>query len=173
MGGEITLIGAKLKGMDEPEPWSEARGRAVIAPVAELDGAVLPMLHAVVRAFGCVPPEAVAMIATTLNLSRAEVHGAMTFYHDFKRSPGARRLVRICRAESCQATGGEAAARALLADLGVEWGGQTADGLIGVEPVYCLGLCAVSPAALVDGVPLGRADGDRLIAAARALAADR
>jgi formate dehydrogenase subunit gamma len=150
------------------EPWSAARGEAIIAPLASLDGAVLPMLHAVQDAFGCVPAEAVALIARTLNLSRAEVHGAMTFYHDFRAAPAGRRVVKICRAESCQAMGVEAAARFLLADLGIGWGGTTADGAITVEAVYCLGLCAVSPAALVDGEPLGRVDGMSLSQAARA-----
>ena len=154
--------------MTTHESWSEARGREVMAPLAGLDGAVLPMLHAAQDAFGHVPRQAVAMIAELLNLSRAEVHGAMTFYHDFTSAPAPRRVIKVCRAESCQATGGEAAARALLADLGIGWGGATADGEIGVEAVYCLGLCAVSPAALVDGQPVGRLDGDRLIAAARA-----
>jgi len=159
--------------MEPVEPWSEVRGRAVIEPLGGLDGAVLPMLHAVQGAFGHVPREAVAMIAHVLNLSRAEVHGAMTFYHDFKTETGPRRVIKLCRAESCQARGGEAAARALLADLGIGWGGSTAEGSIGVEAVYCLGLCAVSPAALIDGAPLGRLDGERLIAAARAGPADR
>lgn len=159
---------AKVRAMTAFELWSEARGRAVIAPLAGLNGAVLPMLHAVQDVFGHVPREAVALIAATLNLSRAEVHGAMTFYHDFRVRPPARRVVKICRAESCQARGGEAVARALLAELGLGWGGATADGAIGVEQVYCLGLCAVSPAALIDEHPFGRLTPERLIAEARA-----
>ncbi len=149
------------------EPWTEALGREVIAPLAGLEGAVLPMLHAVQARFGRVPREAVAMIAAVLNLSRAEVHGAMSFYHDFKSEPAPGRVIKVCRAESCQAKGGEAAARALLAELGIGWGGSTADGRIGVEAVYCLGLCAVSPAALADRRLLGRVDGEALVAAAK------
>jgi len=150
------------------EPWSAQRGQEIIDALARLDGATLPIFHALQAAFGHVPPDAVAMIAHTLNLSRAEVHGALTFYHDFRQTPPGRRVVRLCRAESCQAMGGEAAARFLLADLGIGWGETTADGAVTVEAVYCLGLCAVSPAALVDGEPLGRADGLILSQAARA-----
>ena len=166
-GGEVAGA-AKVRAMTAFEPWSEARGWEVISRLAHVDGAVLPMLHAVQAAFGCVPRAAVALIAATLNLSRAEVHGAMTFYHDFRDRPPARRVIKLCRAESCQARGGDAVARALLAELGIGWSGATADGAIGVEAVYCLGLCAVSPAALIDGRPLGRLTAARLIAEARA-----
>ena len=136
---------------------------------------MLPILHAVQAAFGCVPREAVPVIAHGLNLSRAEVHGVVTFYHDFRDRPPGRRLVKVCRAEACQATGGEASARFLLAALGLpteartdaHWGGTTADGAVTVEAVYCLGLCAVAPAALIDGEPLGRLDGMSLAEAVR------
>jgi formate dehydrogenase subunit gamma len=150
------------------EPWRPERGEAVIAGCAGLDGAALPMFHALQDAFGYVPREAVAMIADTLNLSRAEVYGALSFYHDFRHAPPGARMVKVCRAESCQAMGGEAAGRFLLADLGIGWGETTPDGAVTVDAVYCLGLCAVSPAALVDGEPLGRIDGVSLVEAARA-----
>ncbi len=150
------------------EPWSEASAEAILAPLAGLEGAALPMLHAIQAAFGCVPPEAVALIAATLNLSRAEVYGAMSFYADFRQTPAGRRVIRLCRAESCQAMGGDAAAAALMADLGLGWGETTADGAVTLEPAYCLGLCAVSPAALIDEEPVGRLDGAALVAAARA-----
>lgn len=150
------------------EPWRPERGQEIIAGLSGLDGAVLPMFHALQNAFGHVPKEAVAMIAHALNLSRAEVFGALSFYHDFRHEPPGARTVKICRAESCQAMGAEAAGRFLLADLGIDWGETTADGAVTVEPVYCLGLCAVSPAALVDGRPLGRVDGMLLVEAARA-----
>lgn len=150
------------------EPWSIARGREIIAAHSHLDGATLPIFHALQTTFGCVPSEAVALIAHTLNLSRAEVHGTLSFYHDFRPSPPGRRVIKVCRAESCQAMGGEAAARFLLADLGLGWGETSADGSVTVEAAYCLGLCAVSPAALVDDVPVGRLDGMTLREAARA-----
>ena len=154
--------------MTSLEPWRPERGEEIIAGLTRLDGAVLPMFHALQSTFGHVPKEAVAMIAHALNLSRAEVFGALSFYHDFRHEPPGARMVKICRAESCQAMGGEAASRFLLADLGIDWGETTPDGAVTVEPVYCLGLCAVSPAALVDGQPLGRVDGMLLVEAARA-----
>lgn len=150
------------------EPWSPERGEEIIAALAGLEGATLPIFHALQDTFGHVPNEAVAMIAHALNLSRAEVFGALSFYHDFRHDPPGARIVKICRAESCQAMGGEAAGRFLLAALGIDWGETTADGAVTVQPVYCLGLCAVSPAALVDGHPLGRVDGMLLVEAARA-----
>lgn len=150
------------------EPWRPERGQEIIADLTGLDGAALPMFHALQDAFGHVPKDAVAMIAHALNLSRAEVFGALSFYHDFRHDPPGARVVKVCRAESCQAMGGEAAGRFLLADLGIDWGETTPDGAVTVEPVYCLGLCAVSPAVLVGGQPLGRVDGMLLVEAARA-----
>ena len=154
--------------MESFEPWSAARGQAIIDGLAHLEGATLPIFHALQSAFGFVPKPAVAMIAQTLNLSRAEVYGTLTFYHDFRHEPPGARVIKICRAEACQSMGGEAAARFLLADLGLDWGGTTPDGAVTVEATYCLGLCAVSPAALIDGRPLGRLDGLALSEAARA-----
>ncbi|HLZ84330.1 MAG TPA: formate dehydrogenase subunit gamma [Caulobacteraceae bacterium] len=149
--------------METFEPWSPARTEAIIAPLVTREGALLPILHALQDTFGCVPREAVPLVAAALNLSRAEVHGVVTFYHDFREAPHGRRVVKLCRAESCQAMGAEAAGRFLLAALGLPsgepWGGTTADGAVTVEAVYCLGLCAVSPAALIDGEPRGRVDG--------------
>ncbi len=154
------------------EPWSPTRAQEIAAAHLGLEGPLLPILHAVQAAFGCVPRDAVPIIAKALNLSRAEVHGVVTFYHDFRDRPAGVRLVKICRAEACQARGGDAAAGILLAALELpagadHWGGTTADGVVTVEAVYCLGLCAVSPAALIDGEPFGRLDGLSLIEAAR------
>ena len=149
--------------METFEPWVPARAEEIIAPHLLQEGALLPILRALQETFGCVPREAVALVARALNLSRAEVHGVVTFYHDFHEAPQGRRVVKLCRAESCQAMGGEAAGRFLLAALGLPradpWGGTTPDGAVTVEAVYCLGLCAVSPAALIDDEPLGRVDG--------------
>jgi formate dehydrogenase subunit gamma len=145
-----------------PAPFKPELVREIVAAHAHLEGPLLPVLHAVQAEFGCVPKDAVPIIAEALNLSRAEVHGMVSFYHDFREAPAGRRTVRLCRAEACQSMGGAAVAAETLARLGVDWGGTTADGEVTVEPVYCLGLCAVAPAALVDGEPLGRLDADRL-----------
>jgi len=109
-----------------------------------------------------VPDEAVPRIALALNLSRAAVVGVISFYHDFRRAPPGRHVLKLCRAEACQAVGGEALAERTLARLGVDWHGTTPDGAVTVEPVFCLGLCACGPAALVDEAPLGRLDAARM-----------
>jgi len=145
--------------------WDPAAAQAIVARRALAEGPLLPILHDIQAEFGCVPAEAVPLIAEALNLSRAELHGVVSFYHDFRASPPGRRVVRVCRAEACQSMGGEAVAASLLAKLGIDWSGTTADGEVTVLPVYCLGLCAVAPAALVDGEPVGRLDAARLAAA--------
>lgn len=149
-----------------PANWDPELAQAIIARHLPLEGPALPILHGLQEAFGCVPGAAVPMVAEALNISRAEAHGVVSFYHDFRDEPPGRRVVKVCRAEACQAMGGAPAANELLRRLGVEWGGTTPDGAVTVEPVYCLGLCAVAPAALVDGAPLGRLDGPRLVEAA-------
>ena len=152
--------------MDAFRPtWDPTLAQELIASRLHLEGPLLPILHAIQAAFGCIPREAVPLVAQALNLSRAEVHGVASFYADFRDAPHGRRVVKVCRAEACQSMGGEAAARALLQRLGLDWGGTTADGEITIEPVYCLGLCAVAPAALVDGEPVGRLDAATLIEA--------
>jgi formate dehydrogenase subunit gamma len=145
------------------QAWNPELAEAIIARRLDEPGSCLPILHDLQDAFGCVPEAAVPMVARALNLSRAEVHGVVSFYHDFRHEPAGRRVVRLCRAEACQSMGGEAAARALLKALGLDWGQTTPDGAITVEPVYCLGLCAVAPAALIDGEPVGRLTGARLV----------
>lgn len=147
------------------QPWSSARAVAVVQSHMGREGALLPILHDLQAEFGWVPTEATPFLAEALNLSRAEVHGVISFYHDFRSAPAGRRTVRLCRAEACQSMGGDALAAGLLARLGVDWGGTTADGAVTVDPAYCLGLCGVAPAALVDGQPVGRLDAARLAAA--------
>lgn len=137
-------------------PWNDASAASIIAAHVGQPGAMLPLLHALQAEFGCVPEPATALIADALNLTRAEVHGVISFYHDFRREPAGRRVLRLCRAEACQSMGSEAVAARLLDRLGIGWGETTADGALTVEPVYCLGLCACSPAALLDGDALGR-----------------
>ena len=122
------------------------RVRAIASALASEAGALLPVLHAVQAAFGYVPPESVPVIAAVLNLSRADVHGVVSFYHAFRTSPPGRTIVQVCRAESCQAAGGRAIEAHAQRRLGVEWHGTTADGAFTLEPVFCLGLCASSPA---------------------------
>jgi len=122
-------------------------------------GALLPLLHGIQEELGRVDGEAVAAIAEALNLSRAEVHGVVSFYHDFRDAPVGRHHVQFCRAESCQARGGAAIEQALVERLDVGMGETRADGQVTLEPIYCLGLCAIGPNALVDGVPVARIDG--------------
>ncbi|WP_084863791.1 formate dehydrogenase subunit gamma [Salibaculum halophilum] len=122
------------------------------------EGPMLPILHSVMEAFGHIPEAAVPLIADDLNIGRAEVHGVISFYHDFRKEPVGRHVLKICRAEACQAVGGAALSQAVLDKLGLDWGGTTPDGRVTVEPVYCLGLCACGPAAMVDDRVIGRAD---------------
>lgn len=122
------------------------------------EGPMLPILHSVMEAFGHIPEAAVPLIADELNIGRAEVHGVISFYHDFRKDPAGRHVLKICRAEACQAVGGAALSQAVLDKLGLDWGGTTPDGRVTVEPVYCLGLCACGPAAMVDDRVIGRAD---------------
>ncbi len=142
------------------------RVKAICAAHAGLEGPLLPILHAVQAAFGCVPKDAIPVIAHELNLTRAEVYGVVSFYHDFREMPAGRCVVKICRAEACQATGGVALGAAVLKHFGIDWKETSADGRVTVEPVYCLGLCSVAPAVLVDGEPHGRVEAAHLIAMA-------
>ncbi len=133
------------------EPWNEARARDLIAGSAHLDGALLPILHALNDAFGYVADAAVPLIAAALNLSRAEVHGVLTFYSDFRRTPPGRHIVKLCRAEACQARGARELESHACRTLGIDMGGTTAGAAVTLEPVYCLGNCATGPSLLVDG----------------------
>lgn len=119
---------------------------------------LLPMLHAIQREIGYVDDALVPAIAGALNISIADVHGVLTFYHDFRRRPAGRHVVKLCRAESCQARGGRAIEAAAAERLGVAMGDTRRDGQVTLEPVYCLGLCAIGPNALVDGRPVARID---------------
>lgn len=121
-----------------------------------LEGPLLPILHEVQTALGYVPKEAVPLIAKSLNLSRAEVHGVITFYDAFHEHPRANTVIEVCRAESCQAVGGRAIEAALKDQLGIDFEQTTADGKITLEPVYCLGNCGCSPALRVGEDVYGR-----------------
>ena len=126
-----------------------------------LDGALLPILHAVQAEFGHIPQDTLPQIAKALNISRAEVHGVVTFYHDFRESPAGRHVVKICRAEACQAMGGDHLAEHARVKLGIDWH-ETSKGGVTLEPIFCLGLCACGPAAMVNGKLLGRVDAAKL-----------
>ena len=144
------------------EPWTETRGAEIIAEHDKLEGATLVILHAMQEAFGYVPEPAIPMIASALSLSRAEVHGVLTFYHDFRHEPAGRHVLKICRAEACQAAGGDALAARAEARLGIALGNTTPDARVTLEPIYCLGLCATAPSAMLDGRVVGRLDQQRL-----------
>jgi formate dehydrogenase subunit gamma len=144
------------------EPWDAARGAEIIAEHARLEGATLVILHALQEAFGYVPEPAIPMVALALNLSRAEVHGVFTFYHDFRKQPAGRHVLKLCRAEACQAAGGDALAARAEAKLGIALGNTTPDARVTLEPIYCLGLCATAPSAMLDGRVVGRLNEARL-----------
>ncbi|MDR9773941.1 formate dehydrogenase subunit gamma [Rhizobium hidalgonense] len=135
-----------------------ARTRAIIADLRFREGPLLPILHEVQEEFGYVPPEALPVIAEELNLSRAEVHGVVTFYHDYRDHPPGRHVLKLCRAEACQSMGGDAVAERVKALLGIDFHQTTLDGSVTLEPVYCLGLCACAPSAMLDGEVYGRID---------------
>ena len=144
------------------EPWDAGRSAEIIAEHSHLEGATLVILHALQEAFGYVPEPAIPMVAEALNLSRAEVHGVFTFYHDFRHKPAGKHVLKLCRAEACQAAGGDALAARAEARLGVAIGNTTPDERVTLEPIYCLGLCAVAPSAMLDGRLVGRLDQARL-----------
>lgn len=134
----------------------------IIAAHANREGPLLPILHDIQASLGHVPQEALPQVAKALNLSKAEVHGVMSFYHDFREEKAGAHVVKLCRAEACQAVGADRVAAHAQKALGVDWHGTTADGKVTLEPVFCLGLCACGPAAMVDGKLVGRVDEARV-----------
>ena len=138
--------------------WDERAARALVEPWSVGEGGLLPALHALVEAFGYVDERAVPLVADVFNLSRAEVTGVVSFYHDFRREPPGRHVVKVCRAEACQAMGCERLVAELEERLATPVDTTSADGAVSFETVYCLGNCALSPAALVDGKLFGRVD---------------
>jgi formate dehydrogenase subunit gamma len=156
--------------MSTPEPWDAARAAAIIDRHGATEGGLIPTLHELQETFGFVPEAAIPMLAQALNLSRAEVHGVVTFYHDFREAPHGRHVLKLCQAEACQSMGCRDLARHVEAKLGVALGGTTADGRVTVEPVYCLGLCATAPSAMLDGEVAGRLTPARVDALLEALA---
>ncbi|MGY6634628.1 MAG: NAD(P)H-dependent oxidoreductase subunit E [Alkalilacustris sp.] len=148
------------------EPEIAASVKAALGTHGDREGALLPVLQAVHATLGYLPPTAVTAIARGLGRGVAEVEGVVSFHDDFRRRPAGRRIVRLCRAEACQAVGGRALAEHTQQRLGIDWGETTACGGVTLESAYCLGLCACGPAALVDGQVRGRltpASLDRLL----------
>jgi formate dehydrogenase subunit gamma len=146
--------------MTHAQTWDAERGRARIQELQTLPGALLPILHALQGDFGYVDPEAVPMIAEALNISVAEVHGVISFYHDFHTEPHGRHVLKMCRAEACQSMGCDSVISHVENKLDIKLGQTTADGALTVEAVYCLGNCALSPSVMLDGKPYGRVSKD-------------
>jgi formate dehydrogenase subunit gamma len=157
------MSGRREDDVSRHTAWDPETARAMLAEMAGMPGPALVMLQAVQARFGFVPGEAVAMVADAANLSRAEVHGVLAFYHDLRTRPPAARVVRLCRAEACQAVGAEALA-AEAARLGCAVDGCREDAAVAVESVFCLGNCALGPAAMVDGELVAHLDATKLAA---------
>ena len=139
-----------------------ARLEEILYAHKDMEGSLLPILHAVQADFGYVPPEALPIIAKDLNITRAEAHGVMSFYHDFREKPAGRHVLKLCRAEACQALGGDRVAAHAQKALRLDWHETSADGAVTLDPIFCLGLCACGPAAMLDGKLIGRLDEARI-----------
>jgi formate dehydrogenase subunit gamma len=142
--------------------WDETRALEHIRALQDLPGAALPILNALQEEFGYIDEAAIPLVADALNLSRAEVVGVAHFYHDYRHEPPGRHVLKICRAESCQAMGSDALAEHVQASLGARLGETTSDGALSLETVYCLGNCALSPAVMLDGRLHGRMTASRI-----------
>jgi formate dehydrogenase subunit gamma len=138
--------------------WSDAAAEQVIDAFRRQPGPILSTLQALQAHFGYVDPRAVPLVAESLNVSRAEVHGVLTFYHDLRTDPPADVTVRLCTAEACQARGSRELVEQVERSLGTTLGGRSADGRIDLEQVFCLGNCALGPSAMIDGMVHGRVD---------------
>lgn len=139
-----------------------SRTAAVISEHRSLEGPLLPILHGIQEEFGYVPGESLPVIAEALNLSRAEVYGVFTFYHDFRKHPAGRHVLKLCQAEACQSMGSNELAADVKRRLGIDFHETTKDGAVTLEPVYCLGLCACAPSAMLDGELYGRVGDDEV-----------
>ncbi|MEI6799810.1 MAG: formate dehydrogenase subunit gamma [Pseudomonadota bacterium] len=139
-----------------------AKVEDILARHHGMEGALLPILHAIQAEFGHVPQVVLPVVAKAMNISRAEVHGVMSFYHDFREEPAGRHVIKLCRAEACQAVGADRVADHAKKLLGLDWHETAKNGSVTLEPIFCLGLCACGPAALVDGKLVGRVDEAKL-----------
>ena len=148
--------------LTKPENSPDAeRAREACARHGNRPDELIEILHEVQEELGCVPEAVIQVIAKAINLSRAEVHGVVSFYHDFRSLPAGRHVIKICRAESCQSMQGEALCSHAKASLKTGFGETSADGQVTLDAVYCLGNCALSPAMMVDGELYGRVDAKR------------
>jgi formate dehydrogenase subunit gamma len=145
-----------MTGSSAINPTVQANAQEIIATLKDKPGALLPILHGIQDELGYVPAETVPAIADALNLSRAEVHGCISFYHYFRDTPPGKTTIHLCRAESCQAMGSKALEEHVKSRLGIDYHETTADGAFSLEPVYCLGLCACSPSMQVGNEVYGR-----------------
>ncbi len=145
-----------------PDTTADEAARTIAAEHGNRPDELIEILHDVQSALGYVPEAVVPVLAQALNLSRAEVHGVVTFYHDFRAKPAGRHVLKLCRAEACQSMGGEALVEQAEHRLGVSCGETSADGRVTLEPIYCLGLCATAPSAMIDGRIVGRMTAERL-----------
>ena len=143
------------------QQWSAEVATEIVRAHSGARGPLLPVLHALQEHFGYVDPEATRLVAKELNLSRADVHGVITFYADFRATPPGRTTVAVCRGEACQSRGSRELEHHAQASLGVAFGETTADGSVTLDQVFCLGNCALSPSVVVDGRLFGRVDPDR------------
>jgi formate dehydrogenase subunit gamma len=137
-----------------------ARAAEIIEEMKNLEGPLLPMLHGIQEEFGYVPTETLPVIAHALNISNAEVHGVVSFYHDYRREPAGRHVLKLCQAEACQSMGSDRIAAMIQQAFGIGFHETSRDGAVTLEPVYCLGMCACSPAAMLDGEVIGRLDAE-------------
>jgi formate dehydrogenase subunit gamma len=140
--------------------WDSERATLLIRQLASMPGALLPIMHALQDEFGYIDRAAVAIVAEELNISRAEVHGVISFYHDFRHHPPGQHVLKMCRAEACQSMGCEKTIRHVEHRLETKLGETTPDGRFTLEPVFCLGNCALSPAVMLDGKLYGRVSAD-------------
>jgi formate dehydrogenase subunit gamma len=172
MGKKSSLraIPVKVEPASSLTPAERTAVLAVCARLKDVAGPLMPILHGIQEALGFVPKDAVPLIAVELNLSRAEVHGVVTFYHYFRKDAPGRHVVHLCRAEACQSVGAVALEAHAKQALGIDFHQTTADGAVSLEPVYCLGNCALGPSVMIDERLQGRVSPQRfdaLIARAR------
>jgi formate dehydrogenase subunit gamma len=142
--------------MDRQHSWDRESVESIARALKDHPGALMPILRRIQDQLGWVPRDSVPLIAEILNLSRAEVHGVVSFYHDFRHEPPGRNVVKVCRAESCQAMGAVALADHIKRRTNCDFGATSLDGAFTLEAVYCLGNCACSPAVVINGEPAGR-----------------
>jgi formate dehydrogenase subunit gamma len=142
--------------MDQAEVRDAERARQLIEELQGKPGALLPILHALQDEFGYIDKTVVPIVARALNISQAEVHGTISFYHDFRKIPPGRHVLKMCRAEACQSMGCDELIQHVENRLDIQLGQTTPDGTFTVEQIFCLGLCSMSPSVMLDGIPYGR-----------------